>query len=289
MAKSASSFASTERVKRLLLAVAGERATSWVQAVRFVHLVRTGRFRDPEVDLLGQLLRPGDVAVDVGANGANWTYYLHQAVGGGGAVFAFEADPYYARATAHAMTLLGLRSARLFPFGLSDRREQVALRVVNESGARVSGLGHVDRSAAENDAGVTHITLETLDSLAKEHPRLREVALLKCDVEGYEFFVFKGAAETIDHARPFVVLEVGGFEQHGYTGADLARWFDARNYAPFAMLRDGRLAATDDALGHPDAVSVNRVLVPRERLDRIADRLVPSGGGERERPGQGSH
>lgn len=257
-----------ERIKRLLLAALGERGTAWLQAVRFVYLIRAGTFRDPEVDLLPQLLNAGDVSVDVGANGANWTYYLHQAVAPGGQVFAFEADPYYALATGHAMRLMRLRHARLFPFGLSERREKVALRVREADGARASGLAYVDKAAPLQSQGTEVVMLESLDSMLDEHPSLARVALIKCDTEGYEWPVLRGAERILERARPVVLLETGHFERQNYTAADLAGWFAERRYAPFALTSSGRLVRTDQHLQHADAATVNRFMLPVERLVR---------------------
>jgi FkbM family methyltransferase len=247
-----------ERVKRLLLAVLGERGTAWLQAVRFVYLIREQRFRDPEVDLLPSFLKRGDVAVDVGANGANWTCYLHEAVAPEGSVYAFEADPYYARATERAMRFLRLHRARLFPFGLSERRERAALRVREPGGARASGLAYVDKSAALESPGTEVIALESLDSLVGDHPDLARVAFIKCDTEGYEWYVFRGAECLLRQARPAVLLEVGHFERQNYTAANLNAWFEERGYAGFALTAGGA--------GEDESRSTSRGRAHREPL-----------------------
>jgi hypothetical protein len=49
-----------------------------------------GEYSEGEVDLFRQCLRPGDVALDIGANFGSHTIPLAQLVGPGGAVYAFE-------------------------------------------------------------------------------------------------------------------------------------------------------------------------------------------------------
>jgi len=89
-----------------LIAIIGNKALAYIQALRFIYLLKTDKSPDPEVQLLPNLLRRGDTAIDVGANGANWTYHLYQSIGKKGEIFAFEADPYYALATELTIKLL---------------------------------------------------------------------------------------------------------------------------------------------------------------------------------------
>ncbi|MEZ5301318.1 MAG: hypothetical protein R3F11_11795 [Verrucomicrobiales bacterium] len=52
-------------------------------------------------------------------NGADWTQQMHKRVAPKGKVHAFEADPYYAKATGMAIKLMRMDGVTLFPFGLS--------------------------------------------------------------------------------------------------------------------------------------------------------------------------
>lgn len=260
-------------LKPLLLRTLGPRATASIHGLRFVWLRWRNVHPEPEFELLPLLLGPGDVAVDVGANGADWTRELHRRVGDSGHVYAFEADPYYAMATERAIRFMGLRSVTLFPFGLSEREENLPLRIRTESGERHSGLGSVDRTARSGDEGAEVIRLRALDDVAAEHPRLLRTALIKCDVEGFELFVFKGAARIIEQARPVVILETGRFDEQGYTAADLHDFFAQRGYTALALTADRRLEPTDRNLDHPRALGMNRTLVPTEKLNRLASLL----------------
>ena len=268
----------TQKVKTLLLKLLGVRAVSALHAVRFITMLSSRQHTDPEFKLLGTLLGKGDIAIDVGAHSANWTYRLHKAVGPGGLVYAFEADPYSARVTGLAIKLLGLKGVTLFPFGLSEREEEVPMRVANDEGTRLAAITHVDRSAAATDRGVELIRLKTLDSLVNEHPALLKTALIKCDVEGYELFVFRGAGRVLDEARPFVILEVGMFENQGYTASDVNEFFRAKSYQAFALTDPSHLTPTDGKLEVDRALSVNRLLVPTEKLGVVESWLPEKAG-----------
>ncbi len=256
-------------IKTTLINVIGEKPTAYIQALRFVYIQYAKQKADPETALLSAFLCKGDTAVDVGANGADWTTHLHRAVGGNGTVYAFEADPYYALATGIAVKLMGLKGVRLFPFGLSDSNEEVTLRVTDADGSRLAGLSHIEKGGEKNGRGLKTIHLKPLDSLVREFPALATAKVIKCDVEGYELFVFRGAVEILSQARPVVILEIGNFEEQGYTAQDVYEFFDARNYIAYAMTAANTLGRTNAALEHAGAISVNRILVPKEKVDAL--------------------
>lgn len=260
----------------MLIAAIGNKAAAHIQVLRFVYLLKTNKSPDPEVQLLHRLLQNGDTAIDIGANGANWTYYLHQHTGDEGRIFAFEADPYYALATKLTIKLLRIKGIHFFSFGLSDKNEKVPLRIANSEGQRYSGLGYVDKDAEKNDDNVINVQLKKLDSMLQDYPSLVKTKLIKCDVEGYELFVFQGASEILTRARPFVILESGDFERHGYTAEDLYAFFADMQYSCFTIIGNNTLSETDSMMGQDRAISVNRVLIPKEKIGIIQDIIQPA-------------
>jgi hypothetical protein len=56
---------------------------AWLHGFRFAWLRRRLE-QDPETQLIARLLSPDAVAVDIGANEANWTWFLSRAEGPAG-------------------------------------------------------------------------------------------------------------------------------------------------------------------------------------------------------------
>ncbi len=71
-----------------------------------------------------------------------------------------------------------------------------------------------------------------------------------------------------------MVLEVGAFEKQGYTGREVMEFFSGLGYEGFVLSEGGRLVAVDENLDHPEAVSVNRILLPDERKKLLGDLFV---------------
>lgn len=91
-----------------------------------------------------------------------------------------------------AKTGFSTEKITLHPFALGDREGTVS--ITTETGS--SGNSFV------NVKGKGEVSMRTLDSFEFE-----DVDFCKCDCEGYEEFIFRGAEETIRRCRPVVIVE----------------------------------------------------------------------------------
>lgn len=252
-------------IKTWMISHFGDNATSTLHAYRMVWLIMRRKGFEPEIDLLRRFVGKGDVVVDIGANGADWTSQLSKQVTNFGKVFAFEADPYYAMVTGKVIRILGLSNVVFFPFGLSEKRESAYLSLFNDKKVRYSGMSYITRHSSKD---CVPVQLYQLDELTESHKELKDVTFIKCDVEGYELYVFRGARGLLLHARPIVILEVGGWTKQGYSEMELFCYFQEICYVSHALLADGSLLELRDGFGCSEAVSANRVLIPSEKVTR---------------------
>lgn len=256
-----------QQLKTISLRFLGTNFTSYIQGLRFAYLLRKRKSFDPETKILNRFLSKGDIAIDIGANGADWTYNLYKKVTSSGTVLAFEADPYYAKATKLTIKIMNMKNVFLIPFGLSDKCENVPLRIKDSDNLRYTGKSYIDKKANKSDKNISLIQLRTLDSFIEEYHEILKTKLIKCDVEGYELFVFKGAMEVLNKARPIIILEVGNFEKHNYDSNTLYKFFEENNYSAFVLLANNKLSKAGQDFNHENAVSVNRILLPNERME----------------------
>ena len=261
-------------LKQMLRSVLGDEITGWIHAVRMARLAKAafgtlGEEKEPDMALIPVFVKKGEVVVDIGANGADWTLGLSRQVGDKGSVFAFEADPYYAQVTRKTIAVLRLKNVEFFPFGLSDRSEVTMLQVRNALGERVSGMGTIVRnieSQKVDEKKFEAVRLQPLDSIARSYPALYNVRLIKCDVEGFELMVFRGAMDVLKKARPIVITEVGGAHLHGYSDAELFDFFKGLNYTSYVVVVAGRLRRCERAGDIPEGIRPNRVMIPNEAV-----------------------
>lgn len=255
------------KIKKLLRTSLGDNVTAALHSLRFAWFNVKGEYfkHDAGLNYIDRFLRQGDVFVDVGANGADWAYAGSRLVGPTGAVYSFEAHPYYAKVTGNTIRLLGLGNVTFFPFGLSDKREQTHILETNEQGEQVAGTGFVVRGSAPAER-VTTIELHRLDDVAAEHPRMRSVSFIKLDVEGFELMVVRGAEKLIGSARPVIIAEVGAAYLHGLGEHELFDFFFERDYLCFALGPDKVLIPSKDHTGTVRPYHVDRIFIPKEKM-----------------------
>ncbi len=217
----------------ILRKVFGERCLQWIHSLRFVYLVKYNRNREAEMDLIPLIMAKDNVTVDVGANGANWTYHLSKIVEGKGKVFSFEADPYYANVTEKTIKMLGLKNVEFFSYGLADADKSEQLKIYDHDGNRYRGLSYIARGGKNESEKNVLISLRKLDDLVPKYPRLSETKMIKCDVEGYELSVLKGARKLIASTCCALILEIGHSYRYGVTANDIFSFLDSMGYSGY--------------------------------------------------------
>ncbi len=133
-------------------------------------------------------VRPGQVALDVGANVGAYALLLGQWVGPGGRVFAFEPVAEVHTALARHVDLNGLGAVvRPIDMALADRESATSLIV--------SGTSGESRLAAPGEGGeVRDVRATTIDAFCAREAVAPD--FIKIDVEGWDVSVRRGARET---------------------------------------------------------------------------------------------
>ena len=162
--------------------------------------------------IMAQVLVPGSVFVDVGANIGYYTKLARKLVGYQGLVHAFEPLPdalplLFANALGRTCNL-NLESKCLFVGHNGSENVTVHTLAV---GARpgqldfyVQPAGDTSSLAPSPIARVVRVNVTTLDFTLRD---LQRLDLLKVDVEGFELEVFQGAIETLRRHQPVIEFE----------------------------------------------------------------------------------
>ncbi|MGB8456535.1 MAG: FkbM family methyltransferase, partial [Candidatus Acidiferrum sp.] len=168
-------------------------------------------------DALQRHLRPGMTFYDVGANIGFFSLLAARIVGKKGRVVAFEADPEIAaRLREHAA-----RNA----FGWITAEEKavwseprtVFFERIDPAASPDRGLGHVVSASAGDTIQVSAVSL---DSYSETQPA---PDFIKCDVEGAEVEVFRGAQRLLKEKRPGIICEMHSEDNHRILSQEFAR------------------------------------------------------------------
>lgn len=151
--------------------------------------------------LLNQHLRPGDVALDVGANVGLYSVLLARAVGSEGTVIACEPGQQNSEHLTENLRLNGLDNVRVFRKALGDKPGMAKLYASTV-------IGNSSLSGGDGNGAAEEVAIVEGDSLiaSEDLPIPRAI---KVDVEGFEYAVLRGLRRTLgDKACQLVACEV---------------------------------------------------------------------------------
>jgi FkbM family methyltransferase len=217
---------------------------------------------EPEVRAEVSRLRPGDVAIDIGANVGWHTLLMAARVGPAGRVYAFEPNRTTRDRLAAAVASNGLSQVTIDPRAVADREEPRAFQAP-AAGHVWDGTGRLMDEARE---GEQTVACTTLDRFVTERGITR-LALVKIDVEGWEPAVVRGARQTLRALRPRIVFEFDPayVSRCGGSGGELLLALGAADYAVQAII-PGRAPASVSSLGDRCG---NFLAVPREHVESL--------------------
>jgi len=270
-------------IKIVLIPIKGGGIYSALQALAVGLDIKLRRLFEPEVDLLALALRPGETALDLGANFGLYAYHLSRAVGRHGKVVCFEPIPYTFLTLSKVVRLLGLKNVVLKPYGVADRPGVMHFSVPLQSNGHIMA-GQAFIGGRNDDQGdrsqqvrwnrtkqveclVTTVDSECLDAV--------DVSFLKVDIEGAEIFALRGARRTIENFRPTVLIEINPWFLDGFGVKidDLINPFIELGY---------RLYIYDEGQGNlklignfDQIVERNYLLIHSKFIDRFAAKVFP--------------
>src|SRR4249920_1572284 len=152
-----------------------------------------------EYEAFRSVVRPGTIALDVGANVGSYAVLLGQWAGPDGKVFAFEPAPAVHAGLVEHIALNQLK----------DIVHPVAAAVGDTDGlaaflaASTAGEGRL-ASSSERSSGSVRVV--TIDAFCRAHAINPD--FIKIDVEGWELSALRGARETIRRNRGSLALFV---------------------------------------------------------------------------------
>lgn len=224
-----------------------------------------------DILFLKQLVRPGEVVVDIGANLGSHAICLAHHVGVHGAVHAFEPHPVTFRRLQQNAQLNRLPQLQIYNVALGDTEGMVQLTSFPSD-----DLNRVV-SRSESEVETVPVPLEPLDSFELFQ---RPISVLKVDVEGYELFVLRGARQTLKQTA-FLYFEVADahFELFGYTTRDLLTLLHEEGWQVFRFCSEKQIKRVEPNLKVSSAENLIATRSIESLLERVPLEIVESHGG----------
>jgi FkbM family methyltransferase len=216
-------------------------------------LKKYGEFSEGEQQLFRQIVRPGALVIEVGANIGAHTVGLAKLAGSDGEVHAFEPQRLVFQTLCANLALNHCINvfARQYAVSATPGILYVPAMPVDQR-ANFGGVSLVGMPAGE---AVHAITIDSMD--------LPACHFLKVDVEGMEIDVLNGAQRTIDAYRPILYVE-NDREDKSQSLLELIFSLDYRAYWHFPALFNPENFSGDQENIFPGIGSFNVLCIPAE-------------------------
>ena len=165
-------------------------------------ILTTGTYEDEINKPIRLSLKPGNVAIDIGANIGLQSLRMSQCVGPQGLVIAFEPLEYLRNKFNRNMALNKVSNVKLMPYALSDQERSAEFKI--NPGTWNQGAFSI--AGKDDGTDMQKVDIKVGDDLL-EIQSLTRLDLIKIDVEGFEFQVMKGLKATLEKFRPRIIFE----------------------------------------------------------------------------------
>lgn len=200
-----------------------------------IEVMNFGRYEPEETRVMDLLSEGAAQILDIGAN-IGWYAVRFAKREANTQVHAFEPMPVSYAFLQRNISINGVAErVHSYNYGLSDVSGSFDFFIAQSAGTNASLL---NVAAAEDAQKVVGLTL-TLDHWCANHQVQPD--FIKCDVEGAELLVFRGARKTLNEHRPVVFAELlrKWSKPFGYHPNDVLAYFTELGYQCFAVGQSG--------------------------------------------------
>ena len=194
------------------------------------------RVERQEILSLLQNMHRGDTVVDIGAHKGAYTYWMRRQVGPTGQVFAFEPQRELADKLQNLVSSSGYKNVVVENLGLSASSGSMSLNVPGGKASPSASFENI--LADEEPAQAVSVEVTTLDQYFADHP-VGAIRLIKCDVEGHELEVFRGAEGLLSSQHPHLLFECEWRHRKSGTVDEVFKWLQNIGYQGYFLSNDG--------------------------------------------------
>jgi len=199
---------------------------------------------EDEIKFVRDLLKPGQVAIDIGANYGVYALTMANAVGVDGRVFAFEPVAKTAGYLKQSLDANDFKQAEVL---------QIAISVAPGTG-RISTQPQAELNLLVDGSNLGSSEEVRLDSLDHFFSGRTDVDFLKIDAEGHEQIILDGGRDFFANNSPLVLYEIK--ENYGFH-FELVESFKSLGYDSYRLLPGLNVLVPFDPLSFSDDYLLN--------------------------------
>ena len=228
-------------------------------------LQEQGDWFEDEIKFLRELVQPGDVVVDIGANYGVYALSLARKVGASGQVWAFEPASETAMLLRKSASANQTHWLQVLQQALSDREGSAWLQMPGHSELNSLVYPSSLEFAAQQGCGAS-VSITTLDRCLEIHAWNR-VDLLKLDAEGEEDRILSGGLRFFQELSPLVMFEVKAGTK---LNLDLVLRFQELGYQSFQLIPGLNALVPFAADQQVDGYLLNLFAAKPDRIETLA-------------------
>ncbi len=202
-----------------------------------------GSYESVDSSMIYRIIEKNYTVFDIGGNIGWYTNHIASMLTNG-KIYAFEPIPETYQKLTNNVLLNGFQNIVLENFAFSDKQDKIKFFYSPITPGAASSQNITENQNIQELECITN----TVDNYVATN-QIGKIDFIKCDVEGAEFMVFKGAKHTIEQHKPIVFSEM------------LRKWSAKFNYHPNDIIQFYR------DLGYHCYVASQNGLVPFGLVD----------------------
>lgn len=247
--------------KRVLPSFAVDRLQGWYYPIWV--LPRASDSDEPDLVVVRAFLRPGDTAIDAGANYGSYTDAMASCVAPGGQVLAIEPIPRTFRLLKAVVRYRRLQAVLCVNAAVSDRKGVAEMTIPEMGDALNFYRASLDRSEVSGER--VSVETDTLDSLASQ---LEEApGFVKLDLEGHERTALAGASRLLELSPAWLLELPDDPDDPASDAASIEKVMQSRGYAAWWYDAEARVLRRRKRGARP----VNIFYFTEDHLERLRD------------------
>ncbi len=198
-------------IRKILLKTLGlKRFIQFISSI-YISIINLGLLKKkyPEIFFLKNIVKEGDICIDIGANVGYYSVFLSKLTGETGKVLAVEPVPLFADIWKKNVKRSKINNLKLFNCALGANNDIVKMGIPEINGVLHHGMTKIVSTKKEKYIKYFDVEMKVPDIIFSN---LKKLDFVKCDVEGYESEVFENMKTIIKKFKPLVQSELSGKE-----------------------------------------------------------------------------